>query len=79
MSDYTPSLDTVRELYAWQRSTLDRALGKRVPTDEYDAEFDRWLNQIKADAWDEGFVAGYADGAETGMTGPSNPYQEADQ
>ena len=36
-----------------------------------------WLNTKLADAWDKGFYAGYADGTDTGPTGPANPYKEA--
>jgi len=30
---------------------------------------------IQAEAWEVGFEAGYADGTDTGTTGPSNPYR----
>ena len=30
-----------------------------------------------AEAWREGFSAGYADGTDTGPTSPDNPYKEA--
>lgn len=42
MTDYTPTTEEVRNRY----------LSEVFPEDE--AEFDRWLTQIKAEAWDEG-------------------------
>jgi len=42
MSKYTPSTDMVRVAYRYPQETPSK-----------DAEFDRWLNQVKADAWDE--------------------------
>ena len=46
MSEYIPTTEEVRNRY----------LSEVFPEDE--AEFDRWLAQIKAEAWDEGFDAG---------------------
>lgn len=34
-----------------------------------------WLNAKLAGAWVEGFRAGYADGTDTGPTGPDSPYR----
>lgn len=42
MTEYTPTTGQVRQLYA----------------NSMDPEgFDRWLAQVKADAWDEGYLA----------------------
>ena len=48
MDDYTPSTEDVRESYTYFRGT--------IPTVEHEAEFDRWLNEVRAEAWDEGYV-----------------------
>ena len=46
MTDYTPTTEEVRNRY----------LSEVFPEDE--AEFDRWLAEVKAEAWDEGHDAG---------------------
>ena len=58
MTEYTPTTEEVRSLYksgAWLMT--DRAPNKFAPG-EYEGvlfgEFDRWLNEIRAEAWDEG-------------------------
>ena len=51
MDDYTPCTEDVRESYTYFRGT--------IPTVEHAAEFDRWLNSIKAAVWEEGVNAGY--------------------
>lgn len=48
-STYTPTTDEVREEYAYYLNP------QRL------AEFDRWLNEIRAEAWDKGFNAGEKD------------------
>ena len=48
MDDYTPTTLEVRESYTYFRGT--------IPTVEHEAEFDRWLNEVKAEAWDDGYV-----------------------
>ena len=44
MSEYTPTTEEVKIKYCL-------ASGNRVETPD---EFDRWLNSIKAEAWEEG-------------------------
>lgn len=48
MSDWTPSMDEVRTAYK-------AGGGYRWP--ERGEQFDRWLEQVKAEAWDEGYSA----------------------
>lgn len=36
--------------------------------------FDRWLNQVKAEVWDEGYWQGI-----NRHTGPGNPYKEKER
>ena len=62
MSDYRPTIDNIRRAWAWWRKPM---LDKKhyFPDDEAlftvtDREFDRWLEQVKAEAWDEGHHAG---------------------
>lgn len=64
MSDYTPTTEEVRT--AWYQLTINVD------------SFDRWLAQVKAEAWDEGSVHGarkclFAADLEPC---PHNPYRE---
>ena len=61
----TPTTLEVRESYTYFRGT--------IPTVEHEAEFDRWLNEVKAEAWEEGANAGYADALADRET-MRNPY-----
>ncbi len=60
MSEYTPSTDEVRG--AWIALTYNN-------TPE---QFDRWLEQVKAEAWKEGYVAGFL----KAMGGELNGFEE---
>lgn len=64
-----PDLEHIRLLYALSKDTKP---GRSVEAwwairDAANAEFDRWLESIKADAWDEGHEAGDDDGYSTAM------------
>lgn len=48
MSDYVPSTEAIRD--CWGISVHSDKRPVRL------AEFDRWLNRIKAEAWDEGYM-----------------------
>ena len=52
--EYTPTLIYVRSAYVDTRYNMAAYQGKYPPpvTQRF-AEFDRWLDQVKADAWDE--------------------------
>lgn len=50
-----PTTQDVKRAYAWGLSGTSRT------TQECDDEFDRWLNEIRAEAWDEGFTEGVND------------------
>ena len=74
MSKFTPSTDIVRAKYRYPLET---------PTN--DAEFDRWLDQVKADAWDEGYRDGHNDGLSDGhplgndREPEENPYRDQEE
>ena len=51
---YTPTTEEVAKSYVWFR---DQAF----TDDKLRAEFDRWLAEVKAQAWEEGFDAGEHD------------------
>lgn len=55
-TNFMPTTENVRERYSdWYDGPIE------VSIDIADAEFDRWLKQVKAKAWAEGFDAGERD------------------
>lgn len=52
MNEYLPTTDEVRDAYDYKQW-----LG--VEDESRVAEFDRWLEQVQAEAWKEGYVAGF--------------------
>lgn len=74
MSDYTPTTDDMRT--SWHRNSMSYGPGERT------AEFDRFIADVKADAWDEGYETGCS--SPYGTSTPSgksydpepNPYRE---
>lgn len=85
MTEYTPTTGEVRSLYksgAWLMT--DRA-PNRFDREKYEGvlfgEFDRWLNEIRAEAWTEGFDKGFYRGQilhgdyDASEAGIENPYE----
>ena len=75
MSDYTPTTEEVAKSYVWFR---DQAF----TDDKLRAEFDCWLAEVKADAWDEGYIAEDI-GPDMRASNPyrhltENPYRQGD-
>jgi hypothetical protein len=48
VSDYTPTTKEVRNLFSWDNDEGEM---------NAKAGFDRWLADVKAEAWDEGYVS----------------------
>lgn len=65
MTDYTPTTKEVR---------LDYAPAKTFPADA-EEQFDRWLAEVKAQAWEEGMLVGQ----DNYYGSPSNPYRQGEQ
>jgi hypothetical protein len=57
--DYVPETKVV--LASYIHSNFITRMGFDNTSDIYAAEFDRWLNKLKADIWAEGFDAGERD------------------
>lgn len=76
MGSYTPDTYDVRE--AWLNSEYEER-GEQYTDDDLRAEFNRWLEQVKAEAWREGARdVMEAIGAEIGtltFLAPYNPYE----
>lgn len=79
MSQYTPTTEQIKDAYRRDRVWEVHNGGKI-----YAAEFDRWLDSVKADAWDEGYRDGHNDGLSDGhplgndREPEENPYRKAD-
>ena len=74
--EYTPTLTYVRSAYVDTRYNMAAYQGKYPPpvTQRF-AEFDRWLDQVKADAWDEALEY-----VLTGTWSPAyNPYRDQEE
>ena len=67
MSEYTPTTEEVRKGYAGALYLSE------VPRDRSE-EFDRWLAEVKEQAWDEGFREGL-----DGDRGDPNPYRQRER
>ena len=71
MSDYTPTTEEIRAGYS--TATYDDA--------KAEAEFDRWLAEVKAEAWQEGWDIGASTVVNYALNGspslPENPYEVA--
>ena len=75
MSDYTPTTEVIRHAVSFPRERLGE------PRPIKPEAFDRWLEQVKAEAWEEGKRAGLRQSDwEHGDTATqfvaSNPYKE---
>lgn len=66
-SPYTPTTEEIRLRYSDSRHWGE----------ELDAQFDRWLAEVKAQAWEEGFQGGY-DSA-MGVGNIPNPYRQGEE
>lgn len=67
---YTPDTDDVRACYAGARFISGYGEKHRL---NREAAFERWLNQVKAEAFDEGVDA---ENATFGPHRPTNPYKK---
>jgi hypothetical protein len=84
MSEYTPTTDDVRECYQCQLVKGDNDFYIFADKEKSNAEFDRWLAKVKAEAWDEGAVyaaiecSAIDDETQPWIADGENPYREAD-
>ena len=67
VNEYTPDEFNVR--MAWVTTGIG-------PEDNLNAEFDRWLAGVKADAWDEGWVSRHNYDERGGEAPTPNPYED---
>jgi hypothetical protein len=55
MSEYTPTTNDVRQFYQGRLVKGDDGVYVFADEEKSNAEFERWLAGVKAEAWDEGF------------------------
>lgn len=77
MSEYTPTTEQVRRYWqyganAWA-DEVARDDDTQVDGSSIGAEFDRWLSQLLAETWDEGYTARASE--DRLSPGESNPYR----
>ena len=72
MSDYTPTTEEIRRAVTSFNEYFDHPRAA-----EFDGDlFDRWLDEVKADAWDEGWLYNVDDRIWSSLH--DNPYREID-
>ena len=57
-SEYTPTTALLRSAYARSRKRGWRGIPTKADYARWDAEFDRWLEQERVTAWEEGLIVG---------------------
>lgn len=72
MSDYIPTTKQVKADYSYAETPVRHSYG--FTSKDYDAEFDRWLAEVKAQAWADGYTAGTHDWRTERLT-TRNPYR----
>lgn len=70
---YTPKTEDIRDAYIKYTQPSLSDSGQLFYGDK--AEFYRWLEEVKAQAWEEGYAAGDADAHTDNRLNSSNPYQ----
>ena len=75
-SPYTPDTGKVRTAYihgvggtTWYKGKADALL----------KQFDRWLAEVKAQAWEEGYAHGNADAFTEARLDRDNPYRQEEE
>lgn len=80
MTEYMPTTENILNCYIYSSEGYDGSL--QIPERQSRAEFDRWLNEIRAEAWAEGFDRGFYrgqilhgdyDACEAGIKNPYRP------
>ena len=75
MSDYTPTTEVIRHAVTFPRERLGE------PRPIKPKAFDRWLEQVRAEAWDEGYTSGRSNAMRRMSDEPKaplthNPYRQ---
>ena len=81
VSDYTPTTEEVRLAYGEQSNFRKHATQTFTQLfEEEDGEFDRWLAEVKAQAWEQGATTIVATMVMNGSRDlPANPYRQGEE
>ena len=66
MNDYVPTTEEIRLLMQSSNIAFE------IPPEG----FDRWLAEVKAEAWEEGYGTGWGDGNYSSNDDYNNPYRQ---
>ena len=75
MSDYTPTTEEIRAAYEGQLIKIGENRFELIDEGLAKAEFDRWLAEVKAKAWEEGYEQHDSDNY-SGQPNSANPYRQ---
>ena len=82
MSDWTPTTEQVRNGYRYDpEDDYYNPLQAGANAERNARDFDRWLEQVKAEAWDEGYTSGRSNAMRRMSDEPKapltrNPYRQ---
>ena len=79
MSDYTPTTEEVRDEYSFHCGGWCERCDRSGDVSYlfHEAEFDRWLAEVKAQAWEEGFTHNVGDSSWNSLY--DNPYRQGEE
>ena len=81
MSDYTPTTEEVRKRYS-DDVIPPKVFYSEEEAQQYEAEFyaefDRWLAEVQAQAWEEGYISGTVD-THRNEVSKGNPYRQGEE
>lgn len=73
MTDYTPTTLVVKDAVTFPRERLGE------PRPIKPEAFDRWLEQVKAEAWEEGMSSTWPEMTKHLVVYANNPYRQKEQ
>lgn len=77
MTDYMPTTDDVRDAYQGRLVKTGPSSYELVDEKQADAEFDRWLDEVKAQAWEEGWMRCVSMSEDSELS--ANPYRQGEE
>ena len=80
---YTPTTEEVREVYRGCLVQTETNIYSFVDEAQADAEFDRWLAEVKREAkeeaWTEGYIGGFTVAITPDASTLDNPYRHGEE
>lgn len=75
MTEHTPTTEDILGVAQYGAVSVVLEEGRILDEDEFRGMFDRWLNEIRAEAWDEGYSE--CNSHEGYFYSDENPYRHA--